>query len=563
MPITTKKFLGWHSEMNWFWFQSKLHITLLITFLLAGFWVSGVRAQGEGPQCPPGFVFDRLSGVGCVQENCFSVGVLSYTGSCVCLEGYVGCYEPIEFDSALCFPFCPNSSLVACIHPPQVCSSEAGLDSPMGDIDDYGSNSPLSPIVGQMEQFFSGSTTLPPTSTRAAAAAVITTTLLGSWMAMDWLRDKELLTDILDDIKKFGRSLIKPIEKDVKRQVARKVGADLAVDTADILDNWDKRLKADAEKDNNEVKSPPINPEPDQSETDRIADEFLKGGKTVDENLSKKDDIPQAKESAPVTSKVINPKSRVFDGAEAMIILKELGMLPLDEKKNAKIPLTREELDNYIGPAIDNQPRKITLPSGREIIVTKVEAILFEGEEKAVDGYGPKQIDFGKNVVITAELVEEAPTGKTKTGKAPTVTPVGGSQTRNASGAAAPTDQQPAQATDLKPITTQPPGSQPLPQPPSKTGGQNTEGIPGQTALTSDTSGKSDQSTFEREEVAFVNPETGEVIKVDRKTKELLEEAYRLLREKESVDLSEEASRKTGPSGIIDGEEVSSATEDF
>lgn len=89
----------------------------------------------QGPQCPPGFVFDRLSGVGCVQEDCGQVSGshFSYTGSCICNDGLKGCYQPVDysgFDPAQCGPFCPVSALTACIDLQADCPAEEPAAAP-------------------------------------------------------------------------------------------------------------------------------------------------------------------------------------------------------------------------------------------------------------------------------------------------------------------------------------------------------------------------------------------------------------------------------------------------
>ena len=77
-------------------------------------------------ECPPGFKWVRMSGVGCVQENCMEIenAKLSYTGSCICNDGYKGCYESVDytnFDTSKCFPNCPGARLVACVKPDEPC----------------------------------------------------------------------------------------------------------------------------------------------------------------------------------------------------------------------------------------------------------------------------------------------------------------------------------------------------------------------------------------------------------------------------------------------------------
>lgn len=78
------------------------------------------RVQAQAPQCPPGFVFDRNSGVGCVQVGCNEIANArySYTGTCICNDGFRGCYEVVDysgFEKEQCGPFCPFSALTACV----------------------------------------------------------------------------------------------------------------------------------------------------------------------------------------------------------------------------------------------------------------------------------------------------------------------------------------------------------------------------------------------------------------------------------------------------------------
>jgi len=88
-------------------------------------------AQDGGPECPAGFVWQRMSGVGCVQENCFDVAnaKLSYTSACICLDGYKPCYEPVDSSGVECGPNCPVSALVGCVGADALCPGEA----PAGD----------------------------------------------------------------------------------------------------------------------------------------------------------------------------------------------------------------------------------------------------------------------------------------------------------------------------------------------------------------------------------------------------------------------------------------------
>ena len=82
-----------------------------------------------GFACPPGFVFDRMSGVGCKQENCGPNGHWDYTGHCIPNEPKaVVCTVPgvpPGWPGDRCKPFCPPSfvyayapSAAACPPPP-------------------------------------------------------------------------------------------------------------------------------------------------------------------------------------------------------------------------------------------------------------------------------------------------------------------------------------------------------------------------------------------------------------------------------------------------------------
>jgi hypothetical protein len=88
---------------------------------------SARQAAAGGDRCPPGFRWDRMSGVGCVQADCGQMAPgdshYSYTGQCVC-NSPVACYGPVDYstyDRTACGPFCPASKLVACLPKGQVC----------------------------------------------------------------------------------------------------------------------------------------------------------------------------------------------------------------------------------------------------------------------------------------------------------------------------------------------------------------------------------------------------------------------------------------------------------
>lgn len=97
-----------------------LTVLVVVSAVSIGF-VASVTGQ---PQCPPGFSFSPNSGTGCVQDDCYSIGFLDYTGHCTCPEGQTGCYEEVDYDTFdinVCTPFCPYSRLVACVSAGSAC----------------------------------------------------------------------------------------------------------------------------------------------------------------------------------------------------------------------------------------------------------------------------------------------------------------------------------------------------------------------------------------------------------------------------------------------------------
>jgi hypothetical protein len=80
------------------------------------------------PECPPGFEWRPMSGVGCVQMDCFDMGgVWSYTQACICIEGYTPCMEDVDytsFDRERCTKNCPAKRLIACVITGSLCPGE-------------------------------------------------------------------------------------------------------------------------------------------------------------------------------------------------------------------------------------------------------------------------------------------------------------------------------------------------------------------------------------------------------------------------------------------------------
>lgn len=102
----------------------------------------------SGVECPPGFRWERMSGVGCVQTDCVAVGgSYGYTKNCLCRD-MKSCSEFVDysgFDKSKCGPNCPVSRLLMCVPPGQLCPSEVksvkageAADSPIEVLGDSG-----------------------------------------------------------------------------------------------------------------------------------------------------------------------------------------------------------------------------------------------------------------------------------------------------------------------------------------------------------------------------------------------------------------------------------------
>jgi hypothetical protein len=163
-------------------------------------------AQDGGPECPSGFVWQRMSGVGCVQEDCFNVpnAKLSYTSDCICLDGYKPCYEPVDSSGVACGPNCPMSRLVGCVDPDALCPGEqpaggqpaddqpaddqpanaAGSD-PAGTTDGNTPTVSVDNLVKDLEEFLAGQGVSKPTPGKAAAGGAALSALVGAWVLVN------------------------------------------------------------------------------------------------------------------------------------------------------------------------------------------------------------------------------------------------------------------------------------------------------------------------------------------------------------------------------------------
>lgn len=225
------------------------HATLRRSLILAGACTLGflialiaaqpAMAQDGGPECPSGFVWQRMSGVGCVQENCFGVAnaKLSYTSACICLDGYKGCYEPVDSSGVECGPFCPVSQLVGCVGPDALCPGEqpAGEqpvgDQPVGEepenatgpdtaattdgdapaSDDRTPTVSVDNLVKDLEEFLAGKGVSGPTPGKAAAAGAALSTLIGTWVLVNAASGANI-ADLLRAVQRwrFGPSTSAP-----------------------------------------------------------------------------------------------------------------------------------------------------------------------------------------------------------------------------------------------------------------------------------------------------------------------------------------------------------------
>ena len=215
----------------------------------------GRQPRAQGPECPPGFFWRRMSGVGCMQEGCLDIPDAKYNavGACICVEGYKACYEPIDyasFDSDRCQAFCPVSTLMACVPPDAACPGEGAPPSsggggaepaePAGDDGQPGSSEEpeaepvegtdggenadavsdgedgferfLDELLGErtsvddllrdLEAFLAGRGVKAPTAGQAAAAGTVSVALLSAWI-LNQLLSGARLQDVLDAVSRW------------------------------------------------------------------------------------------------------------------------------------------------------------------------------------------------------------------------------------------------------------------------------------------------------------------------------------------------------------------------
>ena len=190
--------------------MSRLRLLYLTSLLALALLALAPSANAQEPQCPAGYHWDRLSGVGCVQTNCFDVAnaYWSYTGQCICAEGFKACTEAVDSSGVDCGPFCPLSRLVACIDPAAACpgapSPGFGEDGQPGGGGAFGrpAETPgdtgrsaddgipgvelpdLGTLVRDLNAFLAGEGVTSPTPGQAAATGAALATLLATWVLL-------------------------------------------------------------------------------------------------------------------------------------------------------------------------------------------------------------------------------------------------------------------------------------------------------------------------------------------------------------------------------------------
>lgn len=194
---------------------------MAVVLLTAAAWVliSVDTAQAQ-VECPPGFHFDRLSGTGCVQDDCGIIPESHFdsTGHCTCNEGYSPCFEPINepgYDPAACFPFCPASRLTTCVSYLSTCPGEEPAntstivavteeEAPVETDEKVeekstskGTTSTAKDLAKDLQKFLAGSDNPDLKSRDAAVAAAAAAAVMASWMAAQLAAGANI-----DDLKK-------------------------------------------------------------------------------------------------------------------------------------------------------------------------------------------------------------------------------------------------------------------------------------------------------------------------------------------------------------------------
>ncbi|MBN2044804.1 MAG: hypothetical protein JW757_07280 [Anaerolineales bacterium] len=345
----------------------------ILAALLAGVWTLQAHAQDEGPVCPPGFDWQRMSGVGCVQSDCYDMGGrLSYTSACICDDGLKACTEPVDysnFDPASCGIFCPGTRLVACVPLDQLCPGEEPPPPPEPDPPITEPEPPIEwetqpsgGILERTEEFITGGNHRPPAPGRAAAAAVTGTIMLGFWSLVQNLgqRSSQVVKSGASGLRQPPKSGVEvPEAPDLRGQAGG-----LVKDVSSVIDKMPKGSKRD-----------------DQAAT------VLR---------------PIESDSGPA----------VFYGEEARLILIGMRKLPANTAQSEKMLIGQGGFAALAGRHPGGELQPVRLPSGREVLVDEVLSVGYE--DVSPSDTGSVEIDFSPKLVLTARLsgedLLEAPT---------------------------------------------------------------------------------------------------------------------------------------------------------
>ena len=366
----------WHHRTLSYSFSLILFVGGVIAALFALGWAQDVRAQDEGPVCPPGFEWQRMSGVGCVQVDCAEAGGrYSYTSACICDDGLKACTEEVDysnFDQESCGIFCPGSRVVACVAADDLCPGEEPpevvipTEPPLEIAPPPIEREPEPAGLGPVEHFIIGGEYEPPDPLRAAAAAAASTLMLSGWALLQRLGQRNLPAAGKRRVETGGGGLAGGSGSGAQASgVVREKGGELFTGGMDVVDRWPGGGGDQAKA---PVQAPATRPE----------------------------------RSAPVSGLTLNPHSEVFYGEDALMILQEMEKLPWTLQKTDRARLGDVGLNGLAGTHPDGRPRRMTIPSGREIVVGRVLSVAYAGAS------APAFIEFTEKLALTAELVDVA-----------------------------------------------------------------------------------------------------------------------------------------------------------
>lgn len=344
----------------------------VLAALVLGAQTEKVYAQDESPICPPGFEWQRMSGVGCVQTDCAEMGGrYSYTVACICNDGFKTCSEPVDysnFDAEFCGIHCPGWRLTACVDPEALCPGEEPIvqDPPTQEPppeeppvweepprEDYYPESPL-------EEFLLGDHAHAPSPGRAAVAAAAGAALVGASTLVQFFSQGGG-TSLQKSAADLSQTAVKPSPEAPEPDDLRGTLAGLSKDAAEVVDKWP-------------------------------------GGKKPPESKHSFDQPPSAIQPSETA-----PGTEIFYGEAARAILIEMGKILPDRS----LKVGSEGLGIYTGPHREGLIKRVTLPSGREIFVKEITALGVEGLPDPPPVL--MEVGFDEKVALTALLAPPPP----------------------------------------------------------------------------------------------------------------------------------------------------------